>query len=149
MNLSKYNGKYNPVYNKYHTEKSNIEKDKNSYREQHIIFYNSKIWSSLRMITLNEHPLCYLCSKSNLLVSADTVDHCLTFKDTNDPLATDSNNLYSLCSKCHSAVTYYEGFNKLKWLRLYSEGATILDIAAIKYNISRLRYNVDEDGYPL
>jgi len=123
-------------------------KQKTYHQEQHIKFYNSSSWAKLRLITLNEHPLCYICKINNLLVSADTVDHCLVFKDVNDPLASDSHNLYSLCGQCHANLTWYETKNKHKWLTMYQSGATIGDIAKLKYNgYNKLNYVVDADGY--
>lgn len=122
-----------------------IDKDKDTHKNKHIKFYNSTAWSRLRIQQLNEEPLCCMCLKNDKLISADTVDHCLVFSDSNDVLATDSNNLYSLCAGCHASLTKIEYFNRNKWLAMYSSGTSIETIAKIKYK--PIHIDVDADGY--
>ena len=143
MNISKYNNKYNPLY----LTKSHWDKDKTYWDKEHIIFYNSSRWKRLRDLTLRAHPLCIRCKRTNRLVSATTVDHLLVFKTRDDPLATDNDNLYSLCHTCHAIVTNRENYMKYRWLSMYEDGIPLDTIAKDKYQPIIL--SVDEDGYPL
>ena len=143
MNISKYNNKYNPLY----LDKSKWDKDKSHYDKEHIIFYNSKRWKRLRDLTLRSHPLCVRCKKTDRLVSATAVDHLLVFSTRDDPLATDTDNLYSLCYTCHAIVTNREMYMKYKWLQRYKEGESLSSLAQDKYQPIVLMF--DEDGYPI
>lgn len=149
MNLSLYNGKNNPLYETAVSDGKGIPKLKNimtaDERKEHSRVYNSSRWNRLRTLTLSENPLCIMCKDSGKLTSADTIDHCIVFKDINDPIAFDSRNLFSLCHSCHAKLYAIESKYRNIWKAEYLKGTrTIEDIAKIKY---KPWVEVNNDGF--
>ena len=142
LNLSKYNGKAGLVS---YANKSKEKKQKKADRSIKQSFYNTAIWSRLRDQQLRESPLCIRCENMGDVVEAEVVDHVLPFIDVNDTLATDSDNLRSICKSCHSYTTIRETRDRKEWHKMYENGSSIDDIALIKYAADK--YNVDSDGY--
>ena len=66
-------------------------------------FYNSRRWKNLRRLKLSSNPLCELCEKAGLVVSANQVDHITSIQAGGDAASLD--NLMSLCTPCHSRKT--------------------------------------------
>ena len=62
-------------------------------------------WRAIRNAHIAAEPLCRSCAKRGLVVAATEVDHI-------EPLhkggATDSDNLQSLCTRCHADKTQAE-----------------------------------------
>lgn len=71
-------------------------------------FYHKKIWKNLRQWKIRENPLCEMCEKQGKLTPTHSIDHIIPFENETDPLATCSDNLYSLCLECHSVATARE-----------------------------------------
>ncbi len=141
MNLSLYNNKHNPIY-------ANRSKDKKRKKEAFNIkhsFYSTAQWKRLRQLTLRDNPLCVRCDIRGYTKEATVVDHVLVFSDVSDPLATDTDNLRSLCHKCHAVVTNEEMHMRDEWLDRYSKGESIESIAQDKYK--KTLDVVDDDGY--
>ena len=68
-------------------------------------FYQRIIWKRLRADRLSIEPLCRHCRQAGRLKEATIVDHITPFFMPDDALATDPNNLQSLCVSCHNAKT--------------------------------------------
>lgn len=85
-----------PYLNK-NKKKDNISSIKRNIRQK---VYNSTLWKKLRMAHLIEFPLCEECLKEKIIEPAIDVHHIISFVD-NINLAYDTNNLMSLCKKCH------------------------------------------------
>lgn len=69
--------------------------------------YNTDTWRRIRQAYLMEHPLCELHQALNEVVPAETVHHCNEISNAASKweardIAFDSNNLMSLCKKCHT-----------------------------------------------
>ncbi len=135
MNISLYNGLHNPI--RYNGKK---------YSNDHISFYNSKQWKQLRLHCLQSHPLCYRCKTAHIIKEATTCDHMLKWTDESDELATNIDNLYSLCHSCHASITYSEKWTTHKHLKLYKSGVPLSEIALLKY---RNKARIGVDGYPI
>lgn len=63
-------------------------------------------WKRIRDRYIAEYPLCEECNKSGRLTPAEEVHHIIPLSKggTNE-----GNNLMSLCTSCHSAITAREG----------------------------------------
>lgn len=75
-------------------------------REKHRL-YASKEWQALRLLKLQEHPMCQRCGR----VLATEVHHVESFMSKSTPQArreaclyVDLDKLMSLCSECHKAI---------------------------------------------
>jgi 5-methylcytosine-specific restriction protein A len=64
-------------------------------------FYNSPEWKAVRRQQLNEHFLCQVCFKQNVVKGATTVDHIIPIDQGGEKL--DPMNLRSVCASCHSS----------------------------------------------
>lgn len=87
-------------------------------------FYYTAAWRKLRISHLQIEPLCQMCLMKNKIVKAEIVDHIIPFVDKYDSLATDSENLKSLCWSCHSVATQRETkkpFNRFPTLKAWLE----------------------------
>lgn len=71
-------------------------------QHEHKHLYNSKVWRDLRRVHLARHPLCAWCLKQGRLVAGNTVHHKIPHRG-DWTLFNDSNNLETLCARCHSA----------------------------------------------
>jgi 5-methylcytosine-specific restriction protein A len=66
-------------------------------------FYNTDAWKRIRLMKLNESPLCEECRKHDRLVPASVVHHAVELRaDWSRSL--DLENLASLCASCHSRL---------------------------------------------
>lgn len=77
-------------------------------REERNEIYTSTKWRKLRLAHLQQHPLCELCQKEGKVVPASQIHHIDSFMNYEGmkryAVAYDSNNLMSLCEKCHQKV---------------------------------------------
>lgn len=86
------------------------KKKKNSKRSNDsIIFYSDIRWKRLREWYIREHPICERCFEQGISTPATEIHHVVPFgsaKTTEDKfdLLLDTNNLMSLCSKCHHEI---------------------------------------------
>lgn len=62
--------------------------------------YNSDRWRRLRLIQLNDEPLCAIHKEKGEIVAATVVDHKIAIQDGG--AIWDENNLQSLCKNCHN-----------------------------------------------
>jgi 5-methylcytosine-specific restriction protein A len=142
MDLSKYNGKHNPLYK---TAVSNpvdvIDK------LEHMKVYNSKQWKRMRLLKLSEEPMCIMCKKNNVIKEATVVDHCITFTDMNDEVAFNYDNYYSLCDVCHGKLTQLEKHNRVRWKQMYDVNPCVETIQRVAEEKYRVRSEVSSDGY--
>jgi 5-methylcytosine-specific restriction enzyme A len=69
--------------------------------------YNSNRWRKLRLLVLNEEPLCRTCKSEGQVVAGAVVDHITPINEGGDPY--DRNNLQALCHKCHNSKSAREG----------------------------------------
>lgn len=76
--------------------------DKNIRNKESDKFYHSREWKSVRSLVLNENPFCVECGHP-----AQMVDHIKSIKDGGAKL--DTNNLQSMCNKCHNIKENKEG----------------------------------------
>jgi len=74
-------------------------------RQERHRFYQRAIWKRLRAERLSIEPMCRHCRGKGKLTEATVVDHITPFFMPDDALATDQNNLQSLCVSCHNAKT--------------------------------------------
>ncbi|AYD87653.1 HNH endonuclease [Caulobacter phage Kronos] len=65
------------------------------------------MWRRLRLMHLNEHPLCVFPHEHNRPVLAVVVDHIKSIAEA-PHLRLDPNNLQSLCKPCHDKVRQRE-----------------------------------------
>lgn len=86
--------------------KKNWRKDSEREREKHKL-YASKEWQALRLLKLQEHPICEMCNKE----LSTEVHHRIPFMQFQTPeerkyyaLYIDLDGLMSLCSECHHKI---------------------------------------------
>ncbi len=78
------------VYSKYNRDKESAK------------FYNSTAWRKKRVEIMQQYNgLCQVCAASNVVRSADVVDHIKEFRDEPE-LALNNDNLVPLCHSCHN-----------------------------------------------
>jgi hypothetical protein len=100
-------------------------------------FYDTNQWKKLRAAILRDEPLCVRCSNMGVVRMAKVVDHCIPARDYHDFFDTD--NLYPVCTQCHSDVTkHFDNKNAHKLFTNY---------AKVKY--SGREFRRDEWGFPL
>lgn len=89
---------------KYNKEKS-YKQDKRIRK-----FYGSQRWKKIRAEVLTSEPFCSCCKEYGYIEIATEVHH-LHHKlvDCDDAMATDKDNLVSLCHKCHDLLEPYVG----------------------------------------
>jgi len=73
----------------------------NVQRREDLRFYNSAAWRKLRLLKLDDNPLCERCEKEGLTTAAVHVHHVKARKAHPD-LELDIDNLEALCSPCHT-----------------------------------------------
>ena len=82
--------------------------NRNEKHQKYQKMLNSKRWKQLRMWKLNKNPLCELCEKKGLVVSAIDVHHIKPVEKCADQemehRCFNPNNLISLCIECHIEV---------------------------------------------
>ena len=66
-------------------------------------------WRKLRLVKLNESPVCVICEKRGLTELATTVDHIKPISQGGDPFP-DLDGLMALCERCHNEKT--AGFDR-------------------------------------
>lgn len=73
-------------------------------------FYGSQRWKKIRAEILTHEPFCSCCKEYGYLEVATEVHHLLhKLTECDDAMATDINNLVSLCSRCHDLLEPYVG----------------------------------------
>lgn len=73
---------------------------------EHIKFYNSKRWRSLRNYYISMFPLCELCEKQNYIVEGECVDHIKPMRFGGSEVSL--SNLQTLCNSCHATKSGIE-----------------------------------------
>lgn len=68
--------------------------------------YGNK-WRKVRAVHLRQNPLCVICEKNGMSVSATEVDHIKRHEGDVD-IFWDDNNWQGLCKPCHSRKTMKE-----------------------------------------
>lgn len=71
--------------------------------------YNTSLWRKMRLAKLMEQPLCEVCLLVDKVTLAEHAHHLKSFMQSNninerDQLAYDSQNLLSVCAKCHNRI---------------------------------------------
>ena len=71
--------------------------------------YNTNLWHRLRKAKLREDPLCFVCLLESKITLAEQVHHLRSFLkaetiEERDQLAFNSENLCSVCQKCHNRI---------------------------------------------
>lgn len=69
--------------------------------------YNTKAWETLRQVQLSNHPLCAGCLASDVITSAEHIDHVFPWQQIGEQ-AFYINLFQSLCPSCHSSKTSLE-----------------------------------------
>ena len=94
-------------------------------RPQHIrevdnaSFYNSKRWRALRNYFIQKNPICAQCKRDGIIKGAQCVDHIKAISQFGMGVATDINNLQSLCNSCHAKKSSREGAEKRNNTKIY------------------------------
>ncbi|GAB5431047.1 HNH endonuclease [Epibacterium sp. MM17-32] len=73
--------------------------------------YCTSTWKRLRLVKLDESPLCFACQQRGQVVEATTVDHIKPISQGGDPFP-ELSGLMSLCERCHNEKT--SGFDRTK-----------------------------------
>jgi 5-methylcytosine-specific restriction endonuclease McrA len=68
--------------------------------------YNSPRWRKLRLMILNDSPLCIHCEKDRLITPATVCDHIIPINEGG--LVWNESNIQTLCSTCHNKKSAYE-----------------------------------------
>ena len=68
--------------------------------DEHVQFYNSKRWRSLRNYFIQMNPLCVEHEKLGFVVAGTDVDHITPMRLGGSP--TSLSNLQTLCKECHA-----------------------------------------------
>lgn len=91
-----------------HTKQHRREYDQHraTYNPEHHQFYNGARWRKVRAIQLHKQPLCEHCLENNRVTLANVVDHKTPRSQGGSDY--DSNNLQSLCTRCHNSKTAKE-----------------------------------------
>ena len=100
--------------------------------------YDTHRWRKLRKAILRDQPLCIRCTNMGIVRLATVVDHCVPAREYEHFF--DSNNLFSLCTQCHSDVTKH--FDNRNAHKIFDS-----NYALIKY--SGREFNRGIDGFPL
>ncbi|WP_040395937.1 HNH endonuclease signature motif containing protein [Cesiribacter andamanensis] len=88
-----------------------LAKISSSNRDRNQRFYQTPAWKRVRLLKLQECPLCVTCDAQGLLTVATEVDHIQPLNQAwNKRL--DWDNLQCLCKPCHSAKTRAEQLEK-------------------------------------
>jgi len=98
-NIIAYDARYCSTHtrNNARAEQAN-EYNKNRRDKTNFKFYNSSQWRRLRLIQLNDKPLCEICQSVG-----EVVDHIKEISDGG--CATCLENLQTLCKICHNIKT--------------------------------------------
>lgn len=93
----------------YKPKKNQKNSKGNAYDADRRRIYNSEKWRKLRAWKFAKDPLCEICKKEGIVTPAEDVHHIISFMSAKDQamrkyLAYDSENLMSLCKKCHQRV---------------------------------------------
>ena len=62
-------------------------------------------WNEYTHIFLQEHPLCAMCEKQDIIEAADVVDHIIPVHGPNDPNFWEPRNHQALSYACHALKT--------------------------------------------
>jgi 5-methylcytosine-specific restriction protein A len=95
-----------PTINKPKKRKNNKDNQHDAERRR---IYNSERWRKLRKLKFSYNPLCELCQKEGIVISAEDIHHIISFMSADDieqryHLAYDFDNLLSLCKVCHQRL---------------------------------------------
>ena len=105
--------------------------------------YNTSAWRKIRLIHLDEFPLCYICQKHDKIKVANHVDHIIPVTKLNySKMFLNLDNYQSLCSSCHSIVTLKQ--KGILWDRL-----TYKEAQARKLELYVKPIHIGLDGYPI
>ena len=102
------------------TLQSSINNSKAS-RPEYTRLYQTSAWKNMRKQKLYEHPLCMRCDSYGVTTPAVDVDHVVPHKgDAN--LFYNTNNLQTLCHRCHSYKTREEQQGRVHDFRQITNG---------------------------
>jgi len=99
--------------------------------------YNNTRWRKLRLLKLQEQPLCEYCLHKGKIKEATQVDHIIPFKDSDD-LMYEYDNLLSTCARCHQEITITQQHLSFEGLS-FDEART--------FKISHIKREVSPSGY--
>ncbi len=71
--------------------------------------YVTSRWQKLRLVKLNECPVCYACEQRGQTELATTVDHVTPISQGGNPFP-ELSGLMALCERCHNEKT--SGFDR-------------------------------------
>ena len=89
------------------------KKKTNNYNIKHQqaqkLVYNTTRWAKLRMVKLQNNPLCELCLEKDIVSATEQIHHLVPFMQGTTIvqikyLGFDYSNLQSLCEKCHQNI---------------------------------------------
>lgn len=66
--------------------------------------YCTSKWQRLRVVKLNDKPVCEACEMRGQTMLANVVDHCTPISQGGDPFPA-LDGLMSLCERCHNEKT--------------------------------------------
>ena len=95
------------------------EKPKHMREVDNASFYNSKRWRALRNYFIQKNPVCAQCKRDGTIKGAQCVDHIKPISQFGMGVATDINNLQSLCNSCHAKKSSREGAEKRNNTKIY------------------------------
>tara|TARA_Y100000593_G_C4114272_1_gene239470 strand:+ start:217 stop:555 length:339 start_codon:yes stop_codon:yes gene_type:complete len=95
------------------------EKPKHMREVDNASFYNSKRWRALRNYFIQKNPICAQCKRDGIIKGAQCVDHIKAISKFGMGVATDINNLQSLCNSCHAKKSSREGAEKRNNTKIY------------------------------
>lgn len=75
-------------------------------RKERQKIYSTTRWRRLRLLKLNNSPLCEVCTSEGRITTATEVHHIISFTDfveqsDRERYAFDYDNLQSICKQCH------------------------------------------------
>jgi len=95
---------------RYEPKRDKFNKPISRSSPEHVKFYNSKRWRSLRNYYISMFPLCELCEKSGFITPGEDVDHKIPMRLGGQ--WTSIENLQTLCKPCHNRKTARESKKK-------------------------------------
>ena len=96
-----------PVINKIEKKRTYSERKETDMRKLRQKAYQLTVWKKLRLAHLKRNPICAECLKKGELTPAEDVHHIrspFNGGEINYDLLLDSNNLESVCKKCHAEI---------------------------------------------
>lgn len=108
--------KYQANRTRYYESRKEYYKKYNNEQRKNQDFYNSKSWDLTRkQVNNRDRGLCRLCYNKGIITYSECVHH-IEEVNSNIELRCDTNNLISLCKKCHKEIhiLYKSSINETK-----------------------------------